>query len=188
MHHESAKSDRQPASTAPAGAGVRVLIADDDADLVDLLARRCRSLRYEVVTVDNATDAIQAIDACPPHVAIVDVGMPNGNGLAVCEMIASNPELNDIAMVVLTGKAKPEVVARCRQLGARYFKKGPGVWDTLEPILRSAGASLADAIAPAKATDAATQPTSDPEPNTLVDTVFAVLGVEDADGLRPADE
>jgi len=113
-----------------------ILIADDDADLVELLARRCRMLGLGVVTTGNALQALTKIDQIRPDVVILDVDMPGGNGLSACEMMAGNKELASIPVIVLTGRKDDETVRRCHFSCAYYVLKSPDVWNRVEPVLR----------------------------------------------------
>jgi len=113
-----------------------VLIADDDEDLLHLLAARCKGLGLTVECAGNAMTALTEINQSKPDVAILDVNMPAGNGLSVCEMMNANEELASIPVVVMTGNADHETVRRCHQMCAYYVEKCPDVWSRIEPLLR----------------------------------------------------
>ena len=61
----------------------RILVADDDVDFVDAIARRCRNLGLTVDTVHDTDTTRAAIERTKPDLAILDVNMPAGNGLDV---------------------------------------------------------------------------------------------------------
>jgi CheY-like chemotaxis protein len=113
-----------------------VLIADDDHDLLESLSRRCQGLGLNVRTVDNSLDLLNAMHGDPPSVACIDVQMPLGTGLNACEMLAADPQLAHIPLIVMTGKSDPETIQRCWQLKAYYVLKCPDIWPRLEPLLR----------------------------------------------------
>jgi len=112
-----------------------VLIADDDHDLVETLTRRCRSLGIIVRTVDNSLDLLNAMHRDPSSLACVDVQMPFGTGLNACEMLAADPDLSRIPLIVMTGKSDPQTIRRCWELPAYYVLKCPDIWPRLEPLL-----------------------------------------------------
>lgn len=113
-----------------------VLIADDDADLLDLLSRRCRTLGLGVDTAADAMTALRKIDLQRPDVVILDVGMPGGNGLSVREMMVENRSLASIPVIILTGRSDEETIRRCYNSSAYYVAKCPNVWPRIEPLLR----------------------------------------------------
>jgi CheY-like chemotaxis protein len=113
----------------------RVLIADDDAPLVNLMKFRCRSLGLVVQTAHNAMIALTLIHKDPPDLILLDISMPGGNGLAVCEMLATDRRLSKIPVIILTGKSDEETVGRCRASKAHYMWKSMDVWDRLKPMI-----------------------------------------------------
>ena len=112
-----------------------VLIADDDRELVQALARRCRALGLRVATATDAVSAWQQVVTCPPDAAIVDVQMPPGNGLCVTEMMATHDTLRHVPVIMLTGQTDPATVRRCHDLLAYYVTKCDDVWPRIEPLL-----------------------------------------------------
>ena len=152
-----------------------LLIADDDTDVLDLLTRRCQSLGFAVETASNAMDALKQIEASRPDAVILDVEMPDGNGLTVCEMMASHAELSAIPVVMLTANSEEETVRRCHQLCAFYVLKCTDMWPRIEPILREIIVSKEKS----RCGDATENIPSDcTGPTELMDTVFAILGAE----------
>ncbi len=114
-----------------------ILIADDDQDLVTALTRRCNALGLKVDSASNAMSALGKIEENRPDLVIMDVNMPSGNGLGVCEMMANHEELSSIPVIVLTGHCDPETIRRCHTFKAYYIKKGGDVWKHVEPLLHT---------------------------------------------------
>lgn len=167
-----------------------ILIADDDADVVDLLARRCRALDLDVDSANNAMTALGKIEEYNPDVVILDVDMPQGNGLSVCEMMASHHDLRTIPVIMLTSSSQEDTIRRCHQLNAYYVLKCPDVWPRVEPLICELLALNLDNV-----TASASQKESEMEqvlqqpyqPTDLLDTVFAMLGVESGECLAEMD-
>ena len=113
-----------------------VLIADDDSNMVSALAERCESLGLTVETASNAMTALGKIDQFQPDAVILDVNMPYGNGLSVCEMMAGHEELSAIPVIMLTGSSDHDTIRRCRQMRAHYVLKSLDVWSRIEPVLK----------------------------------------------------
>lgn len=114
-----------------------VLIADDDHDLLDALATRISSHGCHVVTAADGLTAVSCIDVTAPDLIILDIEMPGGNGLAVCEMVATNEKLAHTPVIVLSGQDSVAIRNRCRQLGATRILKSPHAWLELQPHIES---------------------------------------------------
>lgn len=167
-----------------------ILIADDDADVVDLLARRCRALDLQVDSASNAMTALGKIEEYNPDVVILDVDMPQGNGLSVCEMMAGHRDLRTIPVIMLTSSSQEDTIRRCHQLNAYYVLKCPDVWPRVEPLLRELLALNPDNVAASRPhrESEMEQVSHEPgRPTDLLDTVFAMLGVEAGECLAETD-
>lgn len=114
----------------------RVLIADDDLEMTNVLAHRCRQMGIAVETASSSMEALRKLELRPPDAAILDVNMPEGNGLAVCEMIAHHAELKNLPVIILTGKKDPNTIQRCHELSAFYVSKCDDVWPRIGPLLQ----------------------------------------------------
>jgi CheY-like chemotaxis protein len=113
-----------------------VLIADDDTFLADILCERCKTLGLFTDVAFNATSALGKIDEMEPDIVILDVKMPYGNGLSVCEMMSTHEQLCKIPVIILTGRSDPQIIRRCHELGAYYVIKEGDVWPRIEPLIR----------------------------------------------------
>ena len=81
-----------------------VLIADDDRDLADLLRRTVEKLGASTVLfAHNGEDALVQTMQHKPDVVLLDVMMPILNGWEVCKQIKSNPSLEGVRVIMLTG-------------------------------------------------------------------------------------
>lgn len=172
----------------PASPTRRVLLADDDADLVDLLTRRCESLGLVVDSATNAMTALGKIEQDPPDLVVLDVDLPQGNGLSVCEMMTGHDSLRSVPVVILTGSRNQITIKRCHELCAYYVPKSTDIWVRVEPLLKELlglarePLSVPSDRAPDESRRGEWRPTSD----DLIDSVFAVIGVED-DGAFESD-
>ncbi|WP_146429782.1 response regulator [Blastopirellula retiformator] len=115
--------------------GFRTLIADDDADIVELLAFHCRQKGLGVHFACNAMTTLQKAERVMPDVIILDVNMPQGNGLSVCEMLANHHRLSGVPVIILTGCSSEETIRRCHSLCAYYVPKCANIWARIEPLL-----------------------------------------------------
>lgn len=172
-----------------------VLLADDDNDLVELLTHRCQGLGLEIDSANNAMTALGKAEEMLPDLVMLDVDMPYGNGLSVCEMMAGHEELRSIPVIILTGSTSEGTVRRCHQLCAYYVPKCPDIWSRIEPILcellelqETAQATSRNEPAEKPQADAADESTdsinSSPD---LMDSVFTVLGIEEGSSVLDDD-
>jgi CheY-like chemotaxis protein len=112
-----------------------VLLADDDRELVTALAQRCRWRGLKVCCAHDAFSALSLAKSQLPDLICLDVEMPAGNGLCVCEMLASDEACRLIPVAILTGKNDPDTIMRCHHLCAYYVEKCPDTWSRLEPLI-----------------------------------------------------
>jgi CheY-like chemotaxis protein len=101
-----------------------VLIAEDDLDLAHVLSRQFHSLGYNVFRSPDALHALLGVHRIKPSLIVMDLNMPGGNGLSVCEMLASDRETSHIPVIMISGYASAEMVQRTKLAGARFVPKG----------------------------------------------------------------
>jgi two-component system, cell cycle response regulator len=114
----------------------KVLIADDDAGMLGLLARVLDALDVEVIEARDAMSALVLANETAPDMIILDISMPGGNGLSACEMLASMPALTHVPVVILTGKSDDATLFRCQNIGAHYICKGADAMDEVRSTVR----------------------------------------------------
>ncbi|PHS11138.1 MAG: hypothetical protein COA78_10375 [Blastopirellula sp.] len=113
-----------------------ILIADDDRDLTDLISLRCQHLGLNVITANDADDAILKINTFLPNIVCLDVSMPSGNGLDICELMSADQLTAQIPVIIFTGNPNHEIVKRCFTSCAYYIPKCSDTWSRIEPLLR----------------------------------------------------
>ena len=160
-----------------------VLIADDDADLVELLTIRCKALGLEVDTAGNAMTALGKIEEFQPCAVILDVNMPSGSGLSVAEMMANHEQLRLIPVILLTGSTSEQTVRRCHELCIYYVLKAPDVWSRIEPVLSEVLQLDTKEEDPMPLEKVALDSTCETGATDLLDNMFAILGVEQGNSL-----
>jgi len=172
-----------------------IVIADDDADLVESLTQRCARLDCRVIGASSALEAINIIHRVTPDLVCMDVNMPAGNGLSVCEMMSSDERLRSIPVIVLTGNTDQHTIRRCHDMMVYYVEKSVTIWERVEPLLlellggtdkvgddparrQPTEATRTDRSSTCKMPPAADTHVSD---DSLLDAVFELLG----DGAEP---
>ena len=149
-----------------------ILIADDDKDLANSLAMRCRQLGLKVMTVHSGVDAVKMADEIVPDLICLDVNMPCGNGPSICELLTTHERLAATPVIVMTGDSNDETVQRCHELSAYYVEKCSNVWQRLEPLIAELLELQTDELPD-------TSPSRLRESNRkLIDVVFDMLGAD----------
>lgn len=85
--------------------GKRILIVDDEPDLVEVLSIIFRAYGYETELAHDGLTALQMIAERRPDLVLMDVMMPRMNGLEACRKLKEDPETRDLPVVLLTAKA-----------------------------------------------------------------------------------
>lgn len=108
------------------GDKIRVLVVDDDPEIVDLFVDVLESDgRFEVATAQTGYDAGLQTLQFNPHVVILDFMLPDINGNVVCRTIRDNPKLADIKVLIISGMVDPAEVDNLKAAGADDFIKKP---------------------------------------------------------------
>lgn len=92
--------------TEEGAAPVRVLIADDDPDIRDLVAFKLEQAGYDVVAVADGAEALAAVAERAPAVAILDVMMPRMSGMDVLSALRADPALHGVRVILLTARSR----------------------------------------------------------------------------------
>ncbi len=93
-----------------------VLLVDDESDYREALMRRLKKRKVNVAGVDSGSDALRFLQATPVDVVVLDVRMPEMNGIQVLRQIKRFHPL--VEVIMLTGHANLEVAVDGMRLGA----------------------------------------------------------------------
>lgn len=119
--------------TSTQGCSSRILLVDDETDLVEFLARRLLRRGCTVTATNSGHEAIEAVKAQTFDIAILDLNMPEMDGLEVLERIRTiQPYLE---VIMLTGHGSPNSALQAGRLQAyRYLLKPCGIEDLMAQI------------------------------------------------------
>ena len=114
----------------------KVLIADDERDLVAMLAYNLRKKGYQSLTAYNGFEAWEKIESERPDVIILDLMMPELDGWELCRLVrrSQTKEINDMGILMLTARAMPEDRVYGLEIGADDYLTKP--FSLSELILR----------------------------------------------------
>src|SRR3954465_14043556 len=95
----------------PGGTAVTVvLVADDDADIRDLVAFKLEQAGLDVVAVEDGQAAVEQARARRPPPAVLDVSMPGLSGIDVCRMLRADPATAGMLIIMLTARVQEQDV------------------------------------------------------------------------------
>lgn len=102
-----------------------VLVADDDPDILQLVAFRLERAGYEVIQATDGEEALRFVTERQPDLAVLDVMMPKLNGYDVTRRIRENEATSRIPVILLTARVQEADVARGFEAGADDYIKKP---------------------------------------------------------------
>jgi len=104
----------------------RILIVDDDEELVELIADVLeRDGRFDVRSVNNGFDAGMMVKEYRPDLIVLDIMLPDINGKEVCQRVRSNSTMNDVRIICISGMVEEDKVGELRAAGADDFMHKP---------------------------------------------------------------
>jgi two-component system KDP operon response regulator KdpE len=117
-------------------AKAKILVVDDDPDLVRALRLRLRANQYEVTTAADGYAAIASAQKERPALIILDLGLPVGDGFVVLERLQSSDVLCGIPVIVLSARDPQANEQRALRAGAAAFFQKPADNDELMNVIR----------------------------------------------------
>lgn len=112
------------------GVSRRIMIVDDDLDILDGLAGLLEHAGWQVTTASSGKDAFRTFDQAAPDVILLDVNLPDHSGLDILEHIKSRSE--STAVIVMSGVGTIDIAVEAMKRGAETFLSKPYDFATLE--------------------------------------------------------
>jgi DNA-binding response OmpR family regulator len=103
----------------------RVLIVDDEPNIVTALEFLLERRGYEVLVATNGEEALEIAGRCHPDVMLLDVMMPARSGYEVCQRVRERPDLRHVKVVMLSAKGREAEVSKGLSLGADLYITKP---------------------------------------------------------------
>jgi DNA-binding response OmpR family regulator len=104
---------------------IRVLITEDEPNIVESLTFILQRAGYEVSAVLDGEAAVQRLRSDPPDIMILDIMLPKMNGFEVLKLIKTDPVLKSLPVVILTAKGQAHDRQLAEQIGAEAFVTKP---------------------------------------------------------------
>lgn len=117
--------------------GKRILIVDDEPDFSELVQYRLAEEFYDFTTVTNSTDALNAAWEQPPDLILLDLLLPDLDGLSVCEIFARHPATQHIPVIMITAVGSDVTRFSAEIAGARHFFAKPVDFEKLKNAMRA---------------------------------------------------
>jgi two-component system phosphate regulon response regulator PhoB len=112
----------------------KILVVDDESDVADLVAYHLKAKGFVVETVNDPTQSIGLARSFLPDLVILDVMMPEINGIQICRMLRADPKLKQVPVVFLTAKVEENDRVQGLETGADDYVCKP--FSTKELVLR----------------------------------------------------
>ena len=116
----------------------RILIVDDEPEIVRALSLRLRAAGYEVLSAADAIQATQAAMKERPDLVILDIGMPCGDGHTVASRIRSSSLTSQTPIIFLSARTAHQDQERAREAGAVGFLTKPYKPEELLDLVKKA--------------------------------------------------
>ena len=103
----------------------RIVVADDDADIRDLVVFKLRQAGHDVEAVEDGAAAVEACQASPPDLVVLDVMMPGMGGLDATRALRLDPRLARVPVILLTARAQESDIEQGFGAGADDYVVKP---------------------------------------------------------------
>lgn len=103
----------------------KILVVDDDPNIVRLLASRLKNSGYDVVSASDGNSCFKKAVAEKPDLVLLDIIMPGLNGFEVCKRLKENDKTKDIPVIMLTALAGEKDLSKGLEEGANCFITKP---------------------------------------------------------------
>jgi DNA-binding response OmpR family regulator len=103
----------------------RVLIADDEPNIVMSLEFLMQRAGYQVQVATNGEEALRFATDVPPDLMLLDVMLPKMSGFEVCQKVRENPSCGAMKIIMLTAKGRDTEMAKGLALGADAYVTKP---------------------------------------------------------------
>jgi DNA-binding response OmpR family regulator len=103
----------------------KILIVDDERDIVKALMIRLQKAGYEVVTAFDGAQGVFMAHKEKPDLIILDIRMPAGDGISVAQRLKRSTHTFAIPVIFLTGSPEKNAEQKAMAVGARFYVKKP---------------------------------------------------------------
>ncbi|HFD40489.1 MAG TPA: response regulator [Anaerolineae bacterium] len=116
---------------------IKILVAEDERDIRQLIAFSLEFLGYKVVQASNGAEAVEKAPVEQPDLIMLDVRMPKLNGYEACRKLKSQEATKDIPVVFLSARGQETEIKHGLELGAEEYILKPFAPDVLQKRVTS---------------------------------------------------
>lgn len=115
--------------------GLRVLVVDDNEDAAEMLGEWLAQKGYETRVTQDAAGALQLAAEFQPHVALLDIGLPDLDGYELASRLRQIPGLADLHLVAVTGYGQESDRCMTREAGFQHHLVKPVTIEAIDAVL-----------------------------------------------------
>jgi signal transduction histidine kinase len=135
-HYQVSQAGNKPARSTEKKPGIpvarpKILIADDDPAIIDLLERKLTAAGYECESARDGDEVLSKAGTCRPDLILLDVMMPKRDGYQVLQMLRAGKRTKDVPVIMVTGKVEIPDKVKGLHLGAGDYLTKPFSTDEL---------------------------------------------------------
>lgn len=121
----------------------KILIVEDDRVLSDLLGKKLKDAGFEVIFAFDGVEGLDSIQANKPDLVLLDILMPEKNGIEVMEEMNKSPETNltKVPVIIISNSGQPVEVEQVLRLGAKDYliKAEFNPQEVIEKVIKQIG-------------------------------------------------
>lgn len=102
-----------------------ILIVEDDDSIAEVLSIRLDQQGYQSKRAGTGAEAMSMARQHHPHLVLLDLRLPDADGLTICQRLDDDPETCDIPKIVLSGMERPDIIRATRSAGCKFFVRKP---------------------------------------------------------------
>lgn len=103
----------------------RILLVDDEIELVDMVKMRLEASGYEVITAYDGQEALNKAKRVKPDLIILDIMLPKMDGYKVCGLLKADIRYSKIPIIMFSAKAQEEDMKLGEEVGAQSYVTKP---------------------------------------------------------------
>jgi len=103
----------------------KILVVDDEIQLIEMVQMRLEANGYDVVAANDGEEGIEKVKSENPDLIILDIMMPKMDGFEVCKILKNDPQYSKIPIIFLSARVQEEDLETGEENGADAFVKKP---------------------------------------------------------------
>ncbi|HAH31893.1 MAG TPA: two-component system response regulator [Elusimicrobia bacterium] len=115
----------------------KILVADDDQDMLDMLDSLLTKAGYTVIRAENGLEAVEKTRKELPALVMLDIHMPEMDGLKACKEIKSSQFTKSVPVIMLTIKGSMSQIQRAISYGAKTYLTKPASPEEILKVVKS---------------------------------------------------